>query len=171
MVNHVRTLLFNANSSEAEECGAPYVDPAFVPQTLSGDVLVAMKTLFGDERPSGRLKTVDFCMDFIVSPEFESFLSQFDGRICADQDENDVKYSTVAEFYGNLDKDFDTRIVEEFISARNTQFLFQHVGNVSTDFNLDSLHTIYINSFETEKRFAAALFALVFRLDYQYSRK
>lgn len=169
MVNHVRTLLFNANSAEAEACGAPYVDPSFVPQTLSGNVLAAMRTLFGDERPAGRLRTVDFCMDFATSPEFDGFFSRFDRRICAEQDEKDVKYSTVAAFYGSLDKDFDTRIVEELISSYNTQFLFQHVGDVATDSALDSLHAIFAGSTETAKRFAAALFALVFRLDHQYS--
>ena len=168
MVNHVRTLLFNANSVEAESVGAPYVDPSFVPLSLDGNLLACTSVLFGGGGLSSRLKTVDFLMSVLLSPEFSGFLESFDARIMSDLDERVVAPGTVSGFYGSLDPNFDTGIVESLLSDRHTQFLFQHVANPEVDSRLDSLYLIYTGSFETWRRFAAAVYAIVYRLDMQY---
>lgn len=169
MVNHIRTLLFNENAVSAESVGAPYVDPSFVPQTLSGTLYNCMRVLFGGNTDlSSRMKTVDFCMSCMLSPEFTKYFEMFDTRVSSEKDERVVKHYTVAEFYGKLDPAFDTGIVERAISSSYTQFLFQHVGDASTDEKIDGLYTLYLNSFETWKKFTAFLYAVVIKLNFQY---
>ena len=169
MVNHIRTLLFNENSVNAESAGAPYVDPSFVPLTLSGTLYNCVHVLFdGDADLLSKMKKVDFCMSCMLSPEFTKYFEMFDTRVSSEKDERIVRHSTVAEFYEKLDASFDTGIVERALSSSYTQFLFQHVGDVAVDDKLDGLYTLYLNSFETWKRFTAFLYAVVIKLDFQY---
>lgn len=167
MINHIRTLLFNRNSEQAAASAPWPVDPAFSPLSLSEPVSGVISALFEDSRNDReRAMTVDFCMPFLESPEFDAFRSSFDRRSTVV--ERRGVPSSVAEFQRSA-SGLWSDTVRRVVSSDSAQAVFSHVGDADTDAALDSLKGVFLDGMRTWHPFAAVLYAVVFRMSLQAS--
>jgi len=166
MVNHVRTLLLNRNSETAERLGCWYVDPSFVPMPYDAVTDPVMERLFEEsESDEDRVRMVDFCMSFLLAPEFGEVFGFFDTRTTCAGDTDRVRPSSVAKFFRSMYPGFDTGAVERVLSYDRVSTVFQHVGDARRDDLLDRLALVYGGSFETWRAFTAVMYAVVVRMD------
>lgn len=163
MVNHIRTLLFNENSTDND----PWViDQSFHPVRLTGSAadfrnLVIPNDFTYDEKKS----RVDLLMPFVLSPEMQTYFAMFDTRITVPEDNRQMRRSTVREFYDGLAEESSV-FVQTSLESQASQLIFNHVNDVNVDIALDKLSDIAKYSFETVKRFSACLYGLIIKSEF-----
>ena len=172
MVNHVRTLLLGETSSSVAEAGAKcwYIDPSFHPAPLPSKDAKYLGMLFdGATGIDGRIDRVNKIMPFVTDPEFDGYLSMFDGRNTVPADFRPVSADTIHSFYGRLSPN-GLSFVDTVVSDPSAPMAFDRCGDVDADSALSSLYERFSHGFETSKRFSCFVYAVVFKLDLAYRR-
>lgn len=163
MVNHIRTLLLNKNSSA--DAGW-YIDPSFNPIKLTGTILKFHDILFsyGDS-----LSTIEYIMPFLMDVEFKDIVDGLDTRSTVETNINEP--SSIVSFYKTLSTDNKDTILS-CINSGISSSLFSYSEQDSDFFvsSMKKLSSVFNSSKETTKRFSACILAYVLHLDKTYNK-
>lgn len=166
MLNHVRTLLLNLNSSETD---AWYVDPSYMPLPLGNELLVFNGLLFdGADTVPEREARVSQVMPFTLDPEFSDVRGLFDPRVTLESDSPDkaIRYGSVFSFYYKLSQDQVSAVSRCVLDYRTPQlFTWDDALRDKPTNCMRRMHAVYQDSKERCKRFSACLWAYLLRLE------
>lgn len=166
MLNHVRTLLLNLNSADAD---AWYVDPAYMPLSFDGELLIFQGLLFdGASTVSEREARVSQVMPFTLDPEFADVRGLFDPRVTLETDdpERTIRYGSVFSFYYRLSQEQASAVSRCVLDYRTPQLFTWDDSLRDKPTNcMRRMHAVYQDSKERCKRFSACLWAYLLRLE------
>lgn len=156
MINHVKTLLANEDSSKSDELGF-IIDPSFKPSILTGKLKEIYSALFNTSNKSKR-DVLSYVFSVIARVDIDDMLYMFDRR-------NEQPGTGPVEVFGGFSKDDEVFSFSKFTAAGTSSYLFSHTGDSDTDNLLDKLKRLYSTNIDGTMAVAALVVALAARLE------
>lgn len=156
MINHVKTLLANEDSSKSDDLGF-IIDPSFTPVRLTGKLKDTYESLMGSEIDEKRT-AITAVAGLLARVDLEDLLDRYDSRV-----EEKPKEDT--PIFGGFDKGSEAFTYTPFLARQNTSYLFSRTRDDATDKHLEMLKKLFITGTDGYITTAAAVLALVARLE------
>lgn len=156
MINHLKTLLANEDSSKSSELGF-IIDPSFRPAVITGKLKDAYSALFNTSGMSKR-DVLSYVFSVVSRVDLEDMLYIFDKR--REGNSNNAK-----EVFGGFSKDESVYSFEKFTATGTASFLFSRTGDKTTDELLEKLKRMHSSNIDGHMALAALIVALAARLE------